>query len=363
MNIVPTTAWFTVNRSCNFGCKWCYANGSVFDSKQTLTIELALRLLKIVKEMGIKHITLIGGEPTLWKHLMDFNAKCREMGIRSFLVTNAYRFSNDNFWDEYTKTPNDKISVSLKAFDGKSAKEFAGVGDFEAMKIGLGRAILRFNSGVSFLCNSFASGNLLSLARVARECGAQRVTISPCTPSFSKEGVDTMGMLGLGELVKSFTSEYEEINTLFAEKLTFAIKTPLCIWPQDFIEKLLRRKQLRLTCQFQHRSGIIFDPIGQVSACNSLANFPMGMIDENYDNAESLIRIFNSDSVVRVYNHMNSYPSEICIDCPDNSLCRGGCPLMWSVYDPKKSIPGWNVGRKKKKERFSVCEQAEKERR
>ncbi len=108
MDIVPTTAWFTVNRSCNFRCKWCYANSSVFDSKQTLTIELALRLLGIVKEMGIKHITLIGGEPTLWKYLMDFNAKCREMEIRSSLVTNAYRFSNDDFWSKYTKTPNNK---------------------------------------------------------------------------------------------------------------------------------------------------------------------------------------------------------------------------------------------------------------
>ena len=344
MKVVPTTAWFTVNRSCNFRCKWCYANGSVFDSKQALAMELALRLLRIVKEMGIRHITLIGGEPTLWKHLMDFNVACREMRIRSSLVTNAYRFSDDGFWGEYTKTPNDKVSVSLKAFDSESAKEFAGVSNFEAMRVGIRRAILEFNSGVSFLCNSFARGNLLSLARIAHECGARSLAISPCTPSFSKEGVDTVGMLGLEELVASFTSEYKEINALFAEKLTFAIKTPLCVWPRDFIEKLIRRKQLRPTCQFQHRSGIIFDPSGQVSACNSLANFPMGMIGENYNDAESLIQIFNSDSVVKVYNHMNSYPSEVCINCSDNSLCRGGCPLMWSVYDPQKSIPGWNAG-------------------
>lgn len=347
MNIVPTTAWLTVNRSCNFRCKWCYANGSVFDGRQALTMELALKLLKIIKEVGIRHITLIGGEPTLWKHLMDFNVKCREARVKSSLVTNAYRFSDDDFWGEYTKTPNDKLSVSLKAFDLESAKEFTGVGDFEAMKIGMRRAISRFNSGVSFLCNSFARGNLLSLARVAHECGARNIAISPCTPSFSKEGIDTVGMLRLEELVASFTSEYEEINTLFAGKLTFAIKTPLCVWPRDFIEKLIKRGQLRTTCQLQHRSGIIFDPSGQVSACNSLANFPVGTIGENYDDAESLIQIFNSDSVVKVYNHMNSYPSQVCINCPDNCLCRGGCPLMWSVYDPQKSIPGWNTGDRK----------------
>ena len=343
MDTVPTTAWFTVNRSCNFRCKWCYAKDAVFDSRQTLTMELALRLLKITKEVGIKRITLIGGEPTLWKHLLDFNAECRKIGIKSSLVTNGYRFSNDDFWGEYIKTPNDRISVSLKAFDDKSAMEFAGINNFEAMKIGLRRAIFYFNSGVSFLCNSFASGNLVSLAKIARECGAQTVAISPCTPSFSKDVVDTVGMLEPRELVASFVPEYKEINALFAGKLTFAIKTPLCIWPRDFIEKLIRRKQIRSTCQFQHRSGIIFDPTGQASACNSLANFPMGMIGEDYDNAESLIRVFNSDRVVRVYNHINSYPSEICVNCPINSLCHGGCPLMWSVYDPEKCIPGWNT--------------------
>lgn len=181
---------------------------------------------------------------------------------------------------------------------------------------------------------------------VAHECGAQSISISPCTPSFSKEGIDTVGMLEPKELVASFTSEYEKMNNLFGNRLFFAIKTPLCIWPRSFIEKLITRKQLRSTCQLQHRSGVIFDPRGQVSACNSLANFPIGKIDENYNNAESLIQILNSESVVRVYNHINSYPSEVCIDCPDNSICRGGCPLMWSVYDPKKHIPGWNMREK-----------------
>lgn len=151
MKVVPTTAWLTVNRSCNFRCSWCYASGNVFDSKQTLTMKLALRLLEIIKEMGIKHITLIGGEPTLWKNLMDFNANCHEMGIKSSLVTNAYRFGDDDFWNQYIKNPNDKISVSLKAFDDKSALEFAGINNFEVMKAGLKRAVFKFNSGLFFM--------------------------------------------------------------------------------------------------------------------------------------------------------------------------------------------------------------------
>lgn len=341
MNIVPKAAWLTVNRACNFRCKWCYAKGTDFDDKQTLTMDLALRLLSIVRDLGIKNITLIGGEPTLWKHLMDFNIKCREIGMQTTLITNAYRFGDNDYWDKYIKYSNDKVGASLKAFDVDSATELAGIRDFEVLKIGLQRMTSCFKGGISFLCNSFVNNDLMSLARTAYECGARSILIGPCTPSFINGKVDATGMLPLKELVASVVSQYSEMNTLFVGKLTFAIKTPLCIWPISFIEKLIDRKQLRNTCQFQHRSGIIFDPKGQVLACNSMVDFPIGMIDKDYSDAESMIKLFNADTVVNDYNHINSYPSKRCVSCSHASICGGGCPLIWAVYNAKESIPGW----------------------
>ena len=84
--------------------------------------DLALRLLPIIEQLGIKSIIVIGGEPTIWKHLLEFNRQCRQAGIQTTLVTNAYRFSNDEFWAEYMENPNDKVSPSIKAFDEESAK-------------------------------------------------------------------------------------------------------------------------------------------------------------------------------------------------------------------------------------------------
>ena len=337
----PTIASFTVNRSCNFRCKWCYGKGAHFDSEQTLTMELALRLLNIVKEMGVRRIILIGGEPTLWNPLMEFNIRCREIGIKTSMVTNAYRFGDDTYWNEYIKNPNGRVEASLKAFDSVSARELAEIKDFEVLKIGLRRVTEYLGSGVSFVWNSFVADDMVSLARVAHECGATKILISPCTPSFSGEKVDTVGMLPLKDLVVKIVSQYDQINTLFAGKFTFTIKTPFCIWPKEFIEKLKERKQLQTTCQFQHQSGIIFDPKGQVMACNRMADFPFGMIDVDYSDATSLVNLFNSNDVVSSYNQINSYPSELCIGCSQEPVCRGGCPLMWSVYNAKESIVGW----------------------
>jgi len=342
MNLIPKIASITVNRACNFRCKWCYAKGTQFNDKKTLTIDLAIRLLDIVKELNIKRIIIIGGEPTLWEPLPYFNSLCQKLNIKTSMVTNAYRFGDDDYWNQYIKNPNDRVEVSIKAFDDHSSLELTGIKNFSFLKKGLSRAIDRFGSGVSFVCSSFVTKDLVSLAKVAYSCGAKKILISPCTPSLSDGKIDTIGMIPLQDLVINFMSQYDELNTLFAGKLTFTIKTPLCIWPMDFIEKLIERRQLQTTCQFQHRSGIIFDPEGQVLGCNRMVDYPLGNIDVDYTDAKSLISLFNSDEVVSCYNYINSYPSELCIGCSQEELCRGGCPLMWTVYNAKETIFGWN---------------------
>ncbi|MFH1170733.1 MAG: radical SAM protein [Candidatus Vogelbacteria bacterium] len=339
--ISPRVAWITTNRSCNFRCPWCYTKGENFDAKQTLSFDLALKLLSIVKQIGIKHLLIIGGEPTLWKHLLDFNCKCREVGIKTTLVTNALRFSDDKFWFKYLEKPNDKVGPSIKAFDEPSLQRLAQFHDFESVRKGLTRLVAKFKCGVTFVHNSFARNDLVLLARFAKSCGANRIGISPCTPSFSDKRPGTTGMIPLKEVVADVVSQYQQLHDLMDGKLTLALKIPFCLWPKSFIEKLKERRQLHSGCQFQNRSGIAFGPQGELLACNSMAEFPIGKFGKDYDDGESLISLLNSDKVTRSYDRINSYPSEKCVDCSQVGFCGGGCPLMWTVYDAKASIPGW----------------------
>lgn len=341
MLVKPRIAWITTNRSCNFRCLWCYGRWENFDAGQTMSPDLALRLLPIIEQLGIKSIIVIGGEPTIWKHLLEFNRQCRQAGIQTTLVTNAYRFSNDEFWAEYMENPNDKVSPSIKAFDEESAKRLAQIPDLEIARKGLGRVLQKFDCGVSFVLNSFVKDDLVRLAQFARLCGAPRISISPCTPSFSCDEIDTTGMLTLQEIVEAITSQYQRLHELMEGKLALSIKTPLCLWPKDFIEMIKARKQLHSGCQFQGRSGVVFGPQGELLACNSMAKFPIGELDKDYTDAESLLSLLNSDQVTQSYDHINSYPSEKCIGCPQINSCGGGCPLIWTVYDAKTSIPGW----------------------
>jgi len=112
--------WLTVNRGCNFRCEWCYAAGSEYRMEDEMPLSLALNLLETAKQLEVRRLFLIGGEPTLWSHLFDFNDAMKSSGISSTLVTNAYRFSNDEFWQKYLEHPNTDIGASFKAFDPNS---------------------------------------------------------------------------------------------------------------------------------------------------------------------------------------------------------------------------------------------------
>lgn len=341
MLIKPRIAWITANRSCNFRCLWCYGRSEQFATDQTLNWDLALKLLQIIKQLEIRSLIMIGGEPTIWPHLLEFNRQCRQDEFETTLVTNAYRFSDDDYWAKYLENPNDKVSPSIKAFDEPSAKKLAKIPCIEKTRIGIGRLVQRYDCNVSFVFNSFIKNDLVAMAQFAKSCGVRRISISPCTPSFSGEEIDTVGMVPLPEMVELIIAQYPRLHELMEGKLTLSIKTPFCLWPKDFIEILIERKQVHSGCQFQGRSGIIFGPQGELLACNSMSKFPMGEFGKDYNNADSLLTLLNSDEIKQSYNHINSYPSEKCIDCPYTNSCGGGCPLMWTVYDARTTIPGW----------------------
>ena len=84
-----TTAWFTVNRNCQFHCEWCYAKEST--PSQIMDFEKAKSTVDALHKKGIKKIILIGGEPLLYKNIITLaeyiakknSSKKRPLGIQS----------------------------------------------------------------------------------------------------------------------------------------------------------------------------------------------------------------------------------------------------------------------------------------
>ncbi|MBL7969641.1 MAG: radical SAM protein [Prolixibacteraceae bacterium] len=341
--IVPKVAWLNVNRGCNLRCKWCYAQNTNYLSNKEMSLDFAKEMALLLKNLGIRKISIIGGEPTLWQPLFEFNRFCIENKINTSLVTNGMRFGNDKYWAEYQEHPN--ISApwcSLKAFDLKSLQDSCGVSNFQEVSIGLKRALEFFKCGVSFVYNSCYSDNLLDMARYSMELGAKSVRICPCTPAFVENIAIDEYMIETGLFISNVVKNYDKLCEITKNKLSFSMKMPLCLWPKDFIEMLIQKKQMTSTCQVQKRSGIIFDTDGKVILCNFLFDYPIGTYNEDFNDHKSLLDLLNSDKILDYYDRINSYPSHKCIGCPKYSICSGGCPLNWAVNNPEEIIKGWN---------------------
>jgi len=341
MNI-PKVAWLTVNRACQMRCGWCYAGSTGYKTDCDMNLELAQKLAILVKSAGVKTIVIIGGEPTLWKHLFEFNDFCRKLKIKTGLVSNCQRFSSTKYFEEYQQHPSDYVSVSLKAFDQDSSILVSDFKDFESVKLGIQRICCYQKTQVSLVYNSLIQGQLSDMVKVAVDLGASSARIGTCKPvSINGKFVSTH-CIDHVSVVDEVLKQYVELDGATNGKIRFITNIPLCVWPRDFVKMLLNKKQIGVGgCQFQRRSGVVFDVDGTVILCNSMFDCPVGKLNENFSETQGLISLLNSENVNLIYKRINQYPSEKCASCEMWGLCRGGCPIMWTVYKPEKIIRGW----------------------
>jgi radical SAM protein with 4Fe4S-binding SPASM domain len=306
-----------------------------------MSLDLAGRLLMLVSEQQIKRVTVIGGEPTVWPHLLSFNQLCHDAGIETTLVTNGVRFGDEAFWEDFLLRPNTKVAISIKAHDASSTRELTGLTAFGQFVVGIKRALAHFKTGVSTVFNAGCADSLPDIARFAMDCGARSLSVSLCTPAVCGQAVDRTWVMDPKETVTRLVRLYPLLNQITRGQLTFSMKLPLCLWPKSFIEMLVHRNQISTVCQLQQRIGLVFDTDGKLAVCNSLFDFPVGRFGESFSTGDELVAFMNSAAVTGVYNKLTSYPAKACVGCKMYEKCAGGCPLFWLAFDPSTLIAGW----------------------
>lgn len=333
---IPRAVWLTVNRNCNFRCKWCYAEDTGY-SKKEMSLELAKNLFTLCRNIGIEKFLLIGGEPTLWEHLIEFNKFCLTHRVETILVTNGARFGNDSFWNKYLEYPNSQIGLSLKAGNSEDLKSFTGFSDFELLSKGISRAVNQLNANISITYNSCYSDSLVSMAHFAKKCGAKTLKIDFCSTVFVNEKPNSTYMIDPKEMVEIILKKYDHIDDMFNGRLVFEMMVPFCIWPKNFIEKLKAKGQILSVCHVHKKEGVIFDEEGNILICNALFDFPMGKYGTDFTE-NTFLSWINRESMSNAKNRLRCYPSTKCCDCKWYSDCGGGCPLRWTIYNPKDIV-------------------------
>jgi len=332
----PNMAWITVNRACNFRCKWCYGESSNYRSEDSMSLELACELVDIGMEAGATHFNIIGGEPTIWQHLFDLFTYCREKGATCGLITNASRFGDDEYWERYQQNPCDRISISVKSTDPEQFELVTNSTAYNKTIKGIERAVKFHKTGVTTAYNSLVGmSGLKDIAVKCKDLGASAIIVNMCSPILDEYGGVKKGYsIDYGQISKDTMEMVQYLEKIYGENTEIDIQTPLCLFPEDFIEEYLGANRIMTMCQVFARSGINFNNNGDVIVCNELMNGVIAKKGIDFLDGKSLLAHLNSRELKNQYRELLRYPAECCTDCRWKDNCRGGCLMNWFILDP-----------------------------
>lgn len=83
------TASFHIVKPCNMRCKFCYATFEDMHVISQLSKEDSFTILKKLKDAGLEKITFAGGEPLLYKYLIEVIEYSKEIGLVTSIITNG----------------------------------------------------------------------------------------------------------------------------------------------------------------------------------------------------------------------------------------------------------------------------------
>lgn len=113
LNNNPTTATITITRRCNLNCPYCNIPNS---NTKELSLQQWKKALDIIANLGIKRLTFIGGEPTIYPQILDcIDYAVNNKTIDTSIITNALR--SYNIIKNCIELGVKKISCSLDTMD------------------------------------------------------------------------------------------------------------------------------------------------------------------------------------------------------------------------------------------------------
>lgn len=330
MTIVPKTAWLTTNKSCNNRCAWCYASQSNF-TNDFMDISKLYKLIDSLALSGIKNIVFIGGEPSIYKHLIEAVRYIADKHLNMSMATNGIRFTDKQFAQQVVESGLHNYNISLK---GTSKEEYyANTNSLGFMKSINGYRNLKSlgaNVKLSYVLGTQSLSELMTLKNFLIEYNLDNIVFLLYKPSAQ----DCNGVPDMHIIAKTCELAYEvfkQTNLHFA----FEISIPLCLFDKKFLQELINKKLIQTCCHIRKGKGIIFDSNFDILPCNHFINAPLNNESVDFDN---IINFWNSSACNDFRHAINKYPSEKCAKCNLWQHCGGGCILRWFHLNPDDFI-------------------------
>lgn len=328
MSIFST--WLTVNRACNLGCKWCYAQET--NSANNMDVFVAKRLTDISVEIGVKNIKLIGGEPTIYPHFFEILEYLMSKDVSIVIVTNGIKLANRDFCLALKgyNYPKLHLGISIKGASDEDYLADCGTTGFTSLISGINNCN---ELGLSYsLSYVLTQENITSLDLFAQtlidNSISKTIFMAYCNYIISEGNKGQNVDLQL-KMDYAFAEKYSTVTHILSDRLRIHETFPLCMCEPNTFEAMMKKGQVVTTCHVHKRNGLIFDTDGSILLCNHLAGYGIGKYGVDFNDAVSFTDFWNSDYVINLYKKFTMLPSQDCQNCKLLSKCGGGCFVQW----------------------------------
>lgn len=328
-------AWLTTNRNCNNNCSWCYAKNTL-SSKAQMSLEKAKYAVDELKKRGVKKISLIGGEPTIYPHFFELIQYISEQGVKVTVASNGRKFSDIKFAQKIKDAGVYGVDISIKA---TSEEEYYA----NTHAHGLNEMVQGYHNlkevgvpvSTSYVVVDDDKERFNNFVKFLESEGIESVFIQFVKPALSLGEPDKIMPLDkMGEFVTYIYNRMKTSNVKYGLEISF----PICLIDDEIWERLVAEQLVSNCCHVPQGIGINFDENFRVIPCNHFAEFPFDDVPIDFKSPQKLDELYESEAVKEFRRLVRTYPTEKCENCDRWDICGGGCFTRWLCEDPRKYI-------------------------
>ena len=305
---IPKSVMLELTYKCNHRCKFCYCpwenyeNHPLYGKQDELTAANWLRVVTMLKALGIERIGLSGGEPLSKEGLFDLLRHIRDNGLQVVLITNGI-FMNEGFISVFKEIGSSLLGIGLSLPGIATYSYHTGTESNNSEKVLYWIRRLS-EEGITVHLNVTATlQNLHELSDIitkgfvsgAKALSLSRFVVGGRGSSFRDElSLSDEGVIQTLDIA-------ERTLRMIDQRGVFMSKLPLCALPAD---RQYKRLRIGGVCGAARKTFTI-DPSGYIRVC--------------VQSAKRVGHIF-SDDIVEV----ETVRGRQIVDRPSRSVCRDG---------------------------------------
>jgi Fe-coproporphyrin III synthase len=328
--IIPTYA-------CDLRCEYCYASSEVFHRPATMPLREALRAVDFLSALGIPTYTILGGEPTVYKHLPELVSHSQSLGIGPWIVSNGRRLAAPAFTENLLERGLKGGCISLHGDGAASHDAITGTsGSFAASMSAVRLAIARGWPLYPMLTiTSHNQQQFLPMVESIAALAPTRIYVNYGVPNIvhSEDVGAALAPEALARITEQLFLAQSRLGVTFIfnrEKN----KVPLCHFDYDILKDMLEANQIGTGCEAVQGSTVVIEPGGNVLGCSHWVKHPLLNIFRDRETlelrtADEFYEIWRGGRPKQFRDSISRFPYQKCEGCGwrASGKCFGGCKV------------------------------------